>query len=196
MINKYKQMTIDALESLSLTDKEALNELGERLFYKKEYQKSLEYFKKSAILGNDMAINNLGFYYLEIENDFENAKKYFLDAMEKGNILAINNLGVLYDRNKNYKKAREYYLMAINKKCSFAYNNLGNLYEDIYQDYEKAKELYSKCFKETENTEALICIAKLYSNYYSDDEKAKKYLKKAMKLGNVEARHILERHFK
>ncbi|WP_369713230.1 tetratricopeptide repeat protein [Leptotrichia sp. HSP-342] len=77
--------------------------------------------------------------------------------MEKGNILAINNLGVLYDRNKNYKKAREYYLMAINKKCSFAYNNLGNLYEDIYQDYEKAKELYSKCFKETKNTEALIC---------------------------------------
>ena len=139
MIKKYKQMTIDALESLSLTDKEALNELGERLFYKKEYQKSLEYFKKSAILGNDMAIN---------------------------------------------------------KKCSFAYNNLGNLYEDIYQDYEKAKELYSKCFKETENTEALICIAKLYSNYYSDDEKAKKYLEKAMKLGNVEARHILERHFK
>ncbi|WP_039901254.1 tetratricopeptide repeat protein [Leptotrichia sp. oral taxon 879] len=163
MIKKYKQMTIDALESLSLTDKEALNELGERLFYKKEYQKSLEYFKKSAILGNDMA---------------------------------INNLGVLYDRNKNYKKAGEYYLMAINKKCSFAYNNLGNLYEDIYQDYEKAKELYSKCFKETENTEALICIAKLYSNYYSDDEKAKKYLEKAMKLGNVEARHILERHFK
>ena len=192
MIKKYKQMTIDALESLSLTDKEALNELGERLFYKKEYQKSLEYFKKSAILGNDMAIGMLALAL----NKKENAKKYFLDAMEKGNILAINNLGVLYDRNKNYKKAREYYLMAINKKCSFAYNNLGNLYEDIYQDYEKAKELYSKCFKETENTEALICIAKLYSNYYSDDEKAKKYLEKAMKLGNVEARHILECHFK
>ena len=191
MINKYKQMTIDALESLFLTDKEALNELGERLFYKKEYQKSLEYFKKSAIFGNDMAINNLGFYYLEIENDFENAKKYFLDAMEKGNILAINNLGVLYDRNKNYKKAREYYLIAINKKCSFAYNNLGGLYENVYQKYEEAEKLYQRCFEETEDTDCLINLAYLYLNYYENKNGAIKYLKLAISKGNKEAEHVL-----
>ena len=74
-----------------------------------------------------MAINNIGFYYLEIENNLEKAEKYFLKAIEKGNIVALNNLGIVNDRKEDYNRAIEYYLMAIKKKCNFAYNNLGNL---------------------------------------------------------------------
>ena len=74
-----------------------------------------------------MAINNIGFYYLEIENNLEKAEKYFLKAMKKGNVIALNNLGIVNDRKEDYNRAIEYYLMAIKKKCNFAYNNLGNL---------------------------------------------------------------------
>ena len=111
--------------------------------------------------------------------------------MEKGNIIALNNLGMVNDRKENYNRAIEYYLMAIKKKCNFAYNNLGNLYEEIYQDYEKAENLYRKNFKETKDTEALIHLAYLYLNRYHNKRNAIKYLELSSKKGNKEAGHIL-----
>ena len=111
--------------------------------------------------------------------------------MKKGNVIALNNLGIVNDRKENYNRAIEYYLMAIKNKCNFAYNNLGNLYEEIYQDYEKAENLYRKNFKETKDTEALIRLAYLYLNHHYDKRKAIKYLEFSSKKGNKEAEHIL-----
>ena len=192
MNTQYKDKTNKELKKLiSINDFYAINEFGERLFKEGKYEEALNYFEKASDLGSNMAINNIGFYYLEIENNLEKAEKYFLKAMEKGNIVALNNLGIVNDRKENYNRAIEYYLMAIKNKCNFAYNNLGNLYEEIYQDYEKAENLYRKNFKETKDTEALIRLAYLYLNHHYDKRKAIKYLEFSSKKGNKEAEHIL-----
>lgn len=192
MNTQYKDKTNKELKKLiSISDFYAINEFGERLFKEGKYEEALNYFEKASDLGSNMAINNIGFYYLEIENNLEKAEKYFLKAKEKGNVIALNNLGIVNDRKENYNRAIEYYLMAIKNKCNFAYNNLGNLYEEIYQDYEKAENLYRKNFKETKDTEALIRLAYLYLNHHYDKRKAIKYLEFSSKKGNKEAEHIL-----
>lgn len=192
MYTQYNKKTDKELKKLiSINDFYAINEFGERLFKEEKYEEALNYFEKAADLGSNMAINNIGFYYLEIENNLEKAEKYFLKAMKKGNVIALNNLGIVNDRKENYNRAIEYYLMAIKNKCNFAYNNLGNLYEEIYQDYEKAENLYRKNFKETKDTEALIRLAYLYLNHHYDKRKAIKYLEFSSKKGNKEAEHIL-----
>lgn len=189
---QYKDKTNKELKKLILiNDFHAINEFGERLFKEEKYEEALNYFEKAADLGSNMAINNIGFYYLEIENNLEKAEKYFFKAMEKGNVIALNNLGIVNDRKEDYNRAIEYYLMAIKKKCNFAYNNLGNLYEEIYQDYEKAKNLYRKNFKETKDTEALIYLANLYLNHYHNKRKAIKYLEFSSKKENKEAEHMI-----
>ena len=128
MYTQYKKKTDKELKKLiSISDFYVINEFGERLFKEEKYEEALNYFEKASDLGSNMAINNIGFYYLEIENNLEIAEKYFLKAMKKGNIIALNNLGMVNDRKENYNRAIEYYLMAIKKKCNFAYNNLGNL---------------------------------------------------------------------
>lgn len=192
MYAKYKKKTDKELQQLVLNDDfYAINELGERLFQKEKYNDALEYFEKAFILGSDMAVNNIGFYYLEICNNLEVAEKYFFKAQKMGNIISLNNLGIINDRRENYEEAIKYYQMAIEKKCKFAYNNLGNLYEEVYQNYEKAEKLYRKNFKETGDTDALINLSYLYLNYYHNKKKAIKYLKFSSKKGNNEAEHIL-----
>ena len=190
LYTQYKKKTDKELKKLiSISDFYAINEFGERLFKEGKYEEALNYFEKASDLGSNMAINNIGFYYLEIENNLEKAEKYFLKAKE--NVVALNNLGIVNDRKEDYNRAIEYYLMAIKNKCNFAYNNLGNLYEEIYQDYEKAENLYRKNFKETKDTEALIHLAYLYLNRYHNKRNAIKYLELSSKKGNKEAGHIL-----
>lgn len=192
LYKEYKEKGYKELENLVLkNDCYAVNELGERKFQEGNYKEALEYFEKSSKLGSDMAINNIGFYFLEIENNFEEAEKYFNESMEKGNIVAINNLGVLKLKKNNYEEAEKYFLLAIDKKCSFAYNNLGGLYENVYKKYEEAEKLYHRCSEETEDTECIINLAYLYLNYYGNKDEAIKYLKLAINKGNKEAEHIL-----
>lgn len=191
-MNRYEKKTAQGLEKLaSKNDCYGINELGERKFQEGNYKEALEYFEKASKLGSDMAINNIGFYFLEIENNFEEAEKYFNKAIEKGNIIAINNLGVLNIDKNNYEEAEKYFLLAIDKKCNFAYNNLGGLYENVYQKYKEAEKLYQRCFEETEDTDCLINLAYLYLNYYENKNGAIKYLKLAINKGNKEAEHVL-----
>lgn len=191
-MNRSNKKTAQGLEKLaSKNDYYTINEIGEKKFQEGNYKEALEYFEKASKLGSDMAINNIGFYFLEIEKNFEKAEKYFNKSVEKGNIVAINNLGVLNIDKNNYEDAEKYFLLAIDKKCSFAYNNLGGLYENVYQKYEEAEKLYQRCFEETEDTDCLINLAYLYLNYYKNKNEAIKCLKLAISKDNKEAEHVL-----
>ena len=191
-MNRSNKKTAQGLEKLaSKNDYYTINEIGEKKFQEGNYKEALEYFEKASKLGSDMAINNIGFYFLEIEKNFEKAEKYFNKSVEKRNIVAINNLGVLNIDKNNYEDAEKYFLLAIDKKCSFAYNNLGGLYENVYQKYEEAEKLYQRCFEETEDTDCLINLAYLYLNYYKNKNEAIKYLKLAISKDNKEAEHVL-----
>jgi TPR repeat protein len=43
--------------------------------------------------GNSDAMNNLGYYYDDVEKNYDEAKKYYLMAIDKGNSVTMNNLG-------------------------------------------------------------------------------------------------------
>ena len=116
-MNRSNKKTAQGLEKLaSKNDYYTINKIGEKKFQEGNYKEVLEYFEKASKLGSDMAINNIGFYFLEIEKNFEKAEKYFNKSVEKGNIVAINNLGVLNIDKNNYEDAEKYFLLAIDKK--------------------------------------------------------------------------------
>lgn len=192
---EYKIKTDKELFELEIiNDANALNELGERFFENKEYEKGLEYLKKAMKYGNYMAINNIGVYHLVVKNDIEKAKEYFLRASNKEVNVAYNNLGYIYERENNSEKAEYYYKVAIKKGYYISYGNLGKIYEEKYKNYEKAEEMYKLMYEKSKNSEALVLTGILYYDKYKNKKKAINYLKKAINLGNVEAKHILE-HF-
>ena len=71
MNTQYKEKTNKELEKLILeNDFYAINEIGERLFKEEKYKEGLNYFKKAANLGSDMAINNIGLIFRKQRNTF------------------------------------------------------------------------------------------------------------------------------
>ena len=102
--------------------------------------------KYSPTRGESM--NNLGFYYSDVEKNYDKSKKYFLDAIENNNHNAYNNLGLYYyNIEKNYEKAKEYYLLACEHDISEAYNNLGLYYYEIDNNYDISKLYFIEAIK-------------------------------------------------
>ncbi len=84
-------------------------------------------------MNNSDAMNNLGVYYHNIEENYEEAKKYYLMAINKCSLEAIYNLGVYYHyTEKNYEEAKKYYLMAIDKGHLNAKDNLKKIENKIF----------------------------------------------------------------
>ena len=54
-----------------------------------------KYYLMAIEKGNSNAMNNLAFYYEDIENNYDEMKKYYLMAIEKGNYDAMNNLATI-----------------------------------------------------------------------------------------------------
>lgn len=81
------------------------------------YEISMKLYLKAAELGNDMAMNNIGWAYhqgLGVNKDQARAKEWFEKAIEKGNINAMSNLGIAYFNGmyapeipQDYQKALE-----------------------------------------------------------------------------------------
>ena len=58
-------------------------------------------------------LNNLGYYYIDIEKKHDLGVKYYLESIKLNNIHAMNNLGMYhYNIEKNYILAKKYYQMA------------------------------------------------------------------------------------
>jgi type IV pilus assembly protein PilF len=116
----------------------------------KEYQISLDYFKKALHLRSDFpeAQNNLGTLYILME-DWDKAIESFQAAT--GNILyktpeiAYNNMGLAYYHKGDYEKAIESYQMALAAFPGYSacYLNLGLVYERLNR-YEEAIQSYEK----------------------------------------------------
>lgn len=108
-------LAIDKHDSNYLCDK------GAALYNEDTFDKSVEYYRLSAAMGNDQAISNLGYCYLygrSIEKNTSLAIAYFKIAAEKENIDAAYKLGDIYGSDKWGCRDSElsiyYYLMAAN----------------------------------------------------------------------------------
>jgi tetratricopeptide (TPR) repeat protein len=79
--------------------------------------------KYSATRGNSM--NNLGFYYSDVEKNYEKAKEYYLLACEHDIPEAFNNLGLYYyEIDNNYDISKLYFIEALKRNVDDAINNI------------------------------------------------------------------------
>ena len=152
--NKDYERVVDKCQNLiSLNYKIPIlyNLLGTVFSFKKEYEKSLEYYLQGAKLdpNNEELHRNIGKNYLFL-NNYTNAEIEFSRAIEikKQNPDALLHLGVIYLQTENEKKAIEF----LNKSLEFnplfteSLYNLGLCYKSL-GDYLKAIECYNKAIK-------------------------------------------------
>lgn len=109
----------DGLVSVEQCDKDTCTVVGGVYDLAGRYREAIPYHKKAIALGDNRGCAYLGNIYIKFQ-DYYNAKKYFEIACNNGN---------------------DEYLQAVS--CY----NLGFMYsngEGVYQDYNKARELYKK----------------------------------------------------
>ncbi len=185
IIDKYNREDIQLNESLldnvDFANSWLLNCIG--IYY---YPKAIEWYIKSANLGNSWAMCNLGCYYDEIEKDYPKAIEWYTKSANLGNTSAMNNLGYYYEHTeKDYPKAIEWYIKSANLGNTMAMFNLGIYYYNIEKDYQKAIEWYTKLA----NLGNSSAIYNLYLCYKKIDniKESIKWLIKSAELDNQHA---------
>ncbi|MDQ2863048.1 MAG: sel1 repeat family protein, partial [Bacteroidota bacterium] len=183
--NKQYENALKKLTKFKDID-EAKSYFGIGLVYdlKNDFSKAEQYYLMAVEKGNEQAMLNLGFFYMDAEKDYDKAEKYYLMAVEKENEQAMFNLGVLYKNvKKDYDKAEKYYLMAVEKGNEQAMFNLGFLYQDVEKDYDKAEQYYLMAVEKGDDM-AMVSLGVLYNYIKKDYDKAEKYFLMAVKKGD------------
>ena len=100
----YNMNDIKADNIYNIDDNIYLYDIGLKYYTDKKYDLAKKYYLMAIAKGNTDAMNNLGFYYIDIEDNSYLIKKYLFMAIQKGNTSAMNNLGLYYEtREMNYK---------------------------------------------------------------------------------------------
>lgn len=163
-INKFNEDDISKILTDSFSEPFVL---GEIYYYKKNYEKALNYYK--MLLNTEQAKSDIfykiGYCYYKLKN-YSEALNYFEKAEQLGYIdenLFIN-LGFIYAQNNNIKSAINAYKKAINLN-NFNYqshNNLGVLYAKI-KKYDLALEEFKLALKLNPNEiQTIENIKRLY----------------------------------
>ena len=194
-VTTYKSSQDDFIESLHSLH-------GNRR--EKNYDKALEFLKKSSEGGNMNASYLLGLMYENgegLERDFNKAKKCYEKSAEQGNSHGYNRIGFCYKNGlgieSDYPKAFKYYKKASDMGNKLSINNLVICYEQgdgVKQDYSKVVECYKKA-SELGNSGGSYNLADCYEQgvgVKKDLSKAIEYYQKAADLGNENARGKIE----
>jgi TPR repeat protein len=148
---KYKDV-LTTLNQLEEINEESAFLIKGHIYNKMmDYKNAEKYYLLAVRMGNDLAMEGLGFLYETRKYDYESAKKYYLLAIEKENITAMIRVANLYYKGYlDFQNAEKYYKMAIDKGDSTAKYKLGLLYfsENYYSQKEKALELSKTAIKE------------------------------------------------
>ncbi len=162
IIRKYinNDLTLD-LKNINLENSWVLNYTGDYFRYvEKNDEKAIEWYTKSANLGNSYAMNNLGIYYAHM--NFQKSIEWYIKSSNLDNSDAMHNLGCYYDFiEKDYPKAIEWYIKSSNLDNNNAMNNLGWYYDNIEKDIPKAIEWYIKS-SNLGNTNAMNNLKYIY----------------------------------
>ncbi len=146
-----------------------LNSLGIVNFNLKEYEKTIDYYKKILLIdgNNSEAYYSLGVCYQYMEKN-ELALEYYKKAVEfnPDNIGALNNLGLLYSALKNYEEAEKHFnnALKVNPEYFCTLLNLGGIrlgidrFEEALQCFDRALTILLKDNTDNEN------ISKAYTN--------------------------------
>ncbi|CAO5681393.1 MAG: hypothetical protein HEEMFOPI_01493 [Holosporales bacterium] len=165
----------------------------------KNYEKSAEWFQKSADQKNVTSDNDL-----KIKKNYVKALEWSTKDANKGYSASLQNLENFYNDpcvHKNYTKATEWFQKSANYGYVLAQNKLGrwNLVGfHVPQNYKKAFEYFQKSADQECNKYVLTNIAILYFygwGVIQDDEMALNIFAIAAEDGNEEAMYFLGHMF-
>ena len=110
-------------------------DLGVQAFDARQYEASVEHYRKAAELGHSGGQNALGYCYyygLGVERDYEKAVEWYRKSAEQGNEKAQYNMGVCCSSGngviKDLVKAAEWYRKSAEQGYMSAQFNLGMRY--------------------------------------------------------------------
>lgn len=165
-----KKSNNDMAKAYSMNNLGSMFLLGEGV--RKDIDKALEYFQRSAELGNDTAMLNLGLLYFNGElvgRDYQVAFKYFNNAATKFNGKSLNMLGYYYEvgllGNQDISKAIECYKKSYENNFVKAAYNCARFFENgigVPTNYEEAFKLY-KIAVDSDIPFALLKVSDCYS---------------------------------
>ncbi len=185
-------LNISFLDNLDINNSWLLNLIGKYYKENKDYPKAIEWYTKSANLGNSDSMNNLGIYYDEIEENYIKAIEWYIKSANLGDSKAMNNLGYYYNEiEENYIKALDWYIKSANLNDSDGMNNLGIYYYEIEKDYQKAIYWFTKSAN-LGNIDAMFNLGNYYYDIEKDYPKAIEWWIKSANLGNTTAMNNLK----
>ena len=191
---------------------ESKDQADENLFYKigsmyknglgiaTDIDKAIDYFQRSAKLGNRNAKRILALEYISgerLERDIEKGLAMLIECADSGDTFSCYKLGNLYLKgeiiNQDPDKAEKYLLSAADNE--FTHYALGKLYlQKEKYDIEKAISYFEKSVEK--NMWASYQLGRLYlfgaDDLEKDKEKAMQYLNLSAEQGNEYAQNILD----
>ena len=115
------KLTKKDMEAIKKEDSNYILEKGSKFYMDKDYENAVSYYHLAGSMGNDQALCNLGYYYLDgrcVEVNLDLAIAYFELASHRHNVDACYRLGDIYSSDKWKVKDNElsihYYRMAAN----------------------------------------------------------------------------------
>ena len=156
----------------------------------KDINLALENYKMAAALGDETAMNQIGFIFMGDEGIEENSKQsfyWFNEAANKNNPVGMYNLGNCYKNGygieADVEKAAEWFKKAAELGNVDAMCELGGYYQEVLVDFNKAKMWYLKA-AELGNAEAQNKLGVIYADIENDYKEAIKWYKKAIEQEN------------
>ena len=182
---------------------EQLRAKGAEFYGKRDYNSAVQYYHRAALMGYDIAQNDLGYCYdkgLGVTQDYFEAVKWYRKAAEQGHARAQHNLGVCYENGRGVTKsiteAVKWYRKAAEQGLASAQKNLGLCYESgrgVTQDYTEAVKWYRKA-AEQGKAGAQNNLGNCYykgNGVTQDYTEAVKWYRKAAEQGNNYAQYNL-----
>ena len=157
-----------------------LNRLGVLYTNQKNYSEAEKWYLKAIDKGSLIAVSNLAYNYIELE-DYAKAIKYYKEyAKVADNPDNYYWMGFAYSYLEDYKNAKEWYLKAVKTdEGGFSENQLGVIFDDEGNQKE-AMKWYLASIKKGD----LWAYNNLAVDYIAlgDYENAKKWLEKGLEL--------------
>ena len=182
---------------------EQLRAKGWEFLNKKDYNSAVQYYHRSAQMGDAVAQANLGWCYYNghgVTQDYYEAVKWYRKAAEQGDEYAQYNLGCCYyygnGISQDYTEAVKWYRKAAEQGDVDAQCNLGYCYESgqgATKDYTEAVKWYRKA-AEQGNARAQCNLGYCYESgqgVTKDIAEAVKWYRKAVEQGNADAQNNL-----
>ena len=186
--NTKVEMDISMLASGAATDLGYYFEKGIEGF-SQNYENALKCYESAAQKGDETALNNVGWMYLNgyaVTKDEKIATGYFYKAAINGSSCAMVNLGNIHESKKEYEAAWYWYLQAARLGDSKGIFNIANMLHwgwGVEKDYNAAYNIFKKLYDS--DYDPATCF---YLGYYAENglvstvdyESAHKYYKEGV----------------